>query len=184
MAVATIRNLLVIVLVVCIDGSLIYDCLTDESYFPYDHWPTLFRFVFAGSVPMLSAVVVVGAMALPGRGRVHTSLVGFTLLGAFAIFSLMGLALVVPWEWFVPLFRGVRGSSYSWYRAYFHKMKYRDFLFALDMALFITLFTTPELVIALVGAWLGRPEPDASKLPGILTSTSSTSLPDANVTRA
>ena len=56
--VASIRNLLVVVLVIALDCYLIQYCLADETYFPYAGWPLLFRAGFAGSLPMASAVVI------------------------------------------------------------------------------------------------------------------------------
>jgi hypothetical protein len=128
MRTATIRNLMVVVLVACIDGGLIHDCLTDNSYFPFYYWPQLFRFVFAGSVPMLSAVVVAGAFALPGRGPARPFLSGFTLAGTLAFFTLLGLGLVVPWDWFVPLYREEQSLAWDWYIAYGTQTRRSDFV--------------------------------------------------------
>jgi hypothetical protein len=156
MSVATIRNLLVLVLVISIDSALVHDYLGDSSHFPYLYWPILFRLAFAGSILMLSTVVLTGSMALPGRGHGKPFLIGFTLSGAFAIFALLGLALVVPWEWFIQLYREVHQFSYIYYYKYLNKLRIRDFQLLVDLLLFTAIFTSPQLLIGVTGGFFAR----------------------------
>ena len=87
--VASIRNLLVVVLVIAPDLYLIQYCLDDDSYFPYKGWPLWFQVAFSGSLPMANAVVVGGAVLLPWRKGSRPFLTGFVLAGAFALAVLL-----------------------------------------------------------------------------------------------
>jgi hypothetical protein len=152
-SVATIRNLCAVVLVLAIDASFVHDFLADDGYFPLAGWPMLFRFGFAGSLPAASVVVVAGVMALPKRGE-RPFLAGFAVAGAIALFAMLALALLAPWEWFRPWFRQMNIASARWHRAYAIPMTYGDFLIASETALFTAIFSTPELLVALAGGFL------------------------------
>jgi hypothetical protein len=156
--VSSIRNLLVVVLVIAIDCSLIQYCLADESYFPYSGWPLWFRVAFAGSLPMASAVVIGGFTILARRKRGWPFLSGFVLSGAFALFALMGLALVLPPDWFTPVFRVAHDFWWKLYLQYHFTfgLSRKDYLFAAEMVLFTALFTVPELLTAVAGGLLSR----------------------------
>src|SRR5215208_3153721 len=103
--VASVRNMSVVVLAFALDLYLIQYCLADENFFPYAGYPLWFRVGFAGSLPMATGVVIGGFLVLPARGSESPFLTGFILSGAFALFAMLGFSLVLPRDWFTPVYR-------------------------------------------------------------------------------
>jgi hypothetical protein len=154
--VASIRNLLVVVLVIALDCYLIQYCLDDDSYLPYEGLPLWFRVGFAGSLPMANAVVVGGALILPWRKGSRPLLAGFVLAGAFALAALLALSLVLPKDWFTPIYLTAHDSWWKLYLDYHYTfgLSRKDYLFTAEMVLFTVLFTIPEFLIAMTGGLL------------------------------
>ena len=156
--IASIRNLLIVVLVIALDCYLIQYCLVNDAYLPFEGWPLLFRVGFAGSLPMMSAVVAGGFLLLPWRQGEGSFLTGFVLSGALGLFAILTLALVFPWGWLTPLYRAAHDF---WWKIYLNDhytfgLSHKEYLFAAEMVFFTVLFTIPELLIALTGGLVGR----------------------------
>jgi hypothetical protein len=103
--------------------------------------------------------VVIGAvLGVPGRGAGRPFLTGFVIAGLLALVVVPGLALVTPWEWFIPLFRWTNEETWKLYRDYAlgPRLQYKVFFDASTVAVFTALFTLPELLIALTGGLLVR----------------------------
>jgi hypothetical protein len=156
--VASIRNLLVVVLVIALECYLIQYCLVDESYFPYKGWPLWFQVAFAGSLPMAGSVVVGGVSLLPWRKGARPFLTGFVLSGAFALVAMLALSLIFPRDWFTPIYRTSHDVWWKLYLSYHYTfgLSRTEYLFAAEMVSFTVLFTIPELLIALTGGLLAR----------------------------
>jgi hypothetical protein len=71
---------------------------------------------------------------------------------------MMGLSLVLPRDWFPPVYRYAHDLWWTFYLRdhYTFGLSRKDYLFAAQMVLFTGLFTIPELLIAATGGLVAR----------------------------
>ena len=153
---ASIRNLLVVVLVLCADFYLVRDRFDKSGLCPYFAAPEAFQFGFLGSLLMTNLVVVGGSIILSRGGERRTFLAGFVLSGAVAIAALLLLSLAIPPGWLADF-----DKSTNWIRRWMDRQRwidlpYRHAQIILRLAGFTVLFTIPELLIATVGGCVVR----------------------------
>jgi hypothetical protein len=155
----SVRNLIAVVGVIAIDFALVHDLIIDKTYIPFRAWGALAALGFTGSLPAASAVAIAGVLTLPRRGRGRPFLTGFALSGAVAVFALMGLAFLLPWDWFIPLYKRVNEDALKVYRYsgwIYERTRFSLFNDACEMTAFAVLFSVPELLIAVTGGLLAR----------------------------
>jgi hypothetical protein len=154
---ASIRNLLVVVLVLSADFYLIRDRLDGDTPYPYFMWPVLFQFGFLGSLPMTNVVVIGGSLILSRGGERRAFLSGFVLVGAVAIAALLSLAVAIPYEWSRDLERFTSEitdwlNRRNWLNLSFRQQSYTIY----RLAVFTVLLTIPEFLIATLGGVVAR----------------------------
>ena len=147
--VASVRHLIVVVLLVAEDCSLIHDFLEKDGNVPYHGWPTLFRLGFFGSVLMANLVVLGGSMLIPRRDGGQPFLTGFVLAGIASILTIQGGAFLMPEAWFDPMIRHCYAGLRSIDRSYGHKMNPRDFMKVAPFLCFGGLFFIAEFSTAM-----------------------------------
>ena len=171
-SVASVRNLIVVVLVIALDFHLVRNGLVNVpsilhngwplwihvGFFGYESWPVWFRAGFVGSLPMANAVLVGGAVLLPWHKGSRPFLTGFVLTGAFAMFALLALCLVLPSEWFATIYLGAYDFWFKLYLSYRDTLGLyqKEYFLAAELVLYTVLFAIPELLIAVTGGLMAR----------------------------
>jgi hypothetical protein len=154
---ASIRNLIVVVLVFSADFYLIHDRLDRDTPHPYFMWPDLFQFGFLGSLPMTNVVVIGGSLILSRGGERRAFLTGFVLAGAVAIAILLCLAVEMPYEWSHVLGRSTDVITAQLDRRNWLNLPFRQQSYTIHrLAVFTVLFTIPEFLIATLGGVVAR----------------------------
>jgi hypothetical protein len=152
---ASIRNLLVVVLVLAADFSLIHD-LSDSILPPYIRWPPLFRLGFLASLPMANAVVVGGSVILSRGGQRRAFLTGFVLSGVVAVAVLLALAVAAPDVWGLGLHR-FPDWLFRWLiRQGWARLSFGQAEIICALTNLAVLFVIPELLIATAGGLVAR----------------------------
>jgi hypothetical protein len=171
----SIRNLLVVILVLCADFYLIRDSFDLNFRYPYFGWPEAFQYGFLGSLPMTNLVVIGGSVILSKGGKRRAFLAGFVLAGAVGIAACLALSLAIPSEW-----SGFLDPSNPRVTIWMRRHALLDSFdsqsaIVLRLAIATALFTIPEVLIALAGgyaacslAWARDWDPRATtwRLPG------------------
>jgi hypothetical protein len=153
---ASIRSLFVVVLIVAVDCYLVHDWNDVGSLVHLHGWPLPFRLGYFGSALMANLVMFGGSILLPRRGDGRPFLTGFVVAGALSILVIPGLSLLLPWDWFIPLFKAINDQSWSIYRNSKLGMSYSDFFEACISLVYGGLFFFPELLIATMGGLLAH----------------------------
>ena len=152
---ASIRNLLVVVLVLAADFSLIHG-LSDSILPPFIRWPLLFRLGFFASLPMANAVVVGGSVILSRGGQRRAFLTGFVLSGAVALAVLLALAAAAP-EVGGLGFHHLSHWLFRWLiRQGWVRLSSGQAETICTLAILVVLFVIPELLIAAAGGVVAR----------------------------
>ncbi len=151
--VATVWDLMAVVLVATLDFHLIRHLYLVESIAPFDRLPVWTRVGYFGSLPFASAVVLCGPLGLRRRGRSRPLLARFALCGTLALCAVMGITLALPGDWLIPVYRT---ASDFWWRSYIADghtfgLSRQGYLLAVEMASFAVLFSVPELLVGLAG---------------------------------
>ena len=72
------------------------------------------------------------------------------------MFAMMGLSLLLPGDWFKPLYRYAHDLYWKFYPKLTFGLSHQDYFLAAQVVLFTSLFTIPEFLVATTGGLLAR----------------------------